>query len=201
MVNSNGRSPHPTPAAGAGGPGTPPGRLYRRLRGLAPDARLVGIVSCRHGEGASTVARHLAGQAARAGEPTLLVTEDCPPRDDLGVAGDKNAAPAAGKANPGPCLETSSWEKLGLGASSSVPAEAGVLLAELRQRFGLTLLDMPPLETVQPWRLAERLDGLLVVIEAGRSPAREVRATLARLQRRATVLGLVLNRCEPAEDD
>jgi len=69
-------------------------------------------------------------------------------------------------------------------------------LQSLRQSYGLILLDLPPVgESEGACALAGMLDGILLVIEAERTPARVVRQVKEHLDNGgARLLGVILNR-------
>ena len=73
------------------------------------------------------------------------------------------------------------------------------LVAELHTRFNTVIIDAPPVlglpDTVT---LVDHCDAALFVVGAGRSPREEVESALERLDANK-VIGVVLNRCDPAE--
>ena len=74
-------------------------------------------------------------------------------------------------------------------------ARTGFLLAQLRQRFDLLLIDSPPVIPVSDaLLLAPQTDGLLLVVKSGKTNRKLAADTLRRLETaRANILGCVLN--------
>ncbi|MDR0477176.1 MAG: DUF4388 domain-containing protein [Desulfobulbaceae bacterium] len=78
-------------------------------------------------------------------------------------------------------------------------AGTGFLLAQLRQRFDLLVIDSPPVIPVSDaLLLAPSTDGVVLVTRSGKTNRKAVADTLRRLDTtRANVLGCVLNRVNP----
>jgi Mrp family chromosome partitioning ATPase len=142
-------------------------------------------------------------------DPVLLVDANL---DAPSVAGDFSvvAGPGvrdllAGDADLDDCLHPGGHERLflltagkpaGDGAGLWEPGKVGELLGRLKERFGWIVVDLPAVAKLSPGvAMAGRLDGVLLVIEAGR-----VRADAARRAKRqlteegARLLGVVLNK-------
>lgn len=69
------------------------------------------------------------------------------------------------------------------------------LLDELSHRFDLVLVDAPPVGTIiDPARIAESCDGLLVVVQSGSVVVQELADVMRQLEKtRCPILGTVLN--------
>ena len=178
--------------------------------GSAGSPRTLGVSSCQGGEGVSTVAAHLAITAASLGDhPVVLVDANfarpCVPRI-FGVRGRPGLAEVLQNDHElSDALQLSEVDNLSLlvsgravGGHSRVfgaPAMES-LLKELGGEFGLVVVDLPAADhSSAALQLASRLDGILLVIEAGRVPceaARHVSSVLVRAG--AHPLGVVLNK-------
>lgn len=79
----------------------------------------------------------------------------------------------------------------------------GQLLAVANERFNLVILDGPPaLAYADGLLLAARVDGVLLVVDAQKTPKEAAKRTVAELNRvRARVLGVVLNRSDSQQED
>jgi capsular exopolysaccharide synthesis family protein len=76
------------------------------------------------------------------------------------------------------------------------------VVAELAQRFDVVLIDSPPvLPVADAIILSDYVDGVLLVVAAGRTRRAELRRTAEKLaQAGAPVVGAVLNKCTAQED-
>ncbi len=187
--------------------------IYRGLRtnvqflGLDRALRVIQVTSSLPGEGKTTTATNLAVVLAQAGNRTLLIDADLrKPRihevfavkpspgftelmlgEDSGMVvhdvGDGLHIVTAGAVPPNPS------EML------STPRVAATL-ADLGSRYDYVILDSPPvLPVADAVALARVVDGVLVVTQANRVSARDVRGAFERLERvGAPPIGVVLNR-------
>lgn len=169
----------------------------------------LGITSAGRGEGVSTVAAHLAAVAAASGREVLLVDAHFA----APIQHQRFGVPEA----PG----LADWLESGGDAPAAIPATAvrnlSVLpagkatsqasrlhdvfelasgLKELSAGFDLVIFDLPPAGRVSAaLRFASVLDGVLLVVEADRTPRDDVTRTAEMLERaRATLLGTVFNK-------
>lgn len=188
--------------------------LLRQVRksqnGEAGAAMAVGVTACGRSAGASTVAANLAVAASRtARDPVLLIDANIEApavqRAFNLVAGPGMTDLLVGDADLDDCLHPGGHEKLFLlTAGKSAGGEPGVLepdkidelVARLKERFAWIVVDLPPVARLSPGlALAGRLDGVLLVIEAGRVRAEPARQAKRRLvEEGARVLGVVLNK-------
>ena len=214
--------------AGDGGfivaPGTPAAEAYASLRTrlinfTVPPPRVLLVASSRAGDGKSTVAANLAAAFARHGASTLLLEADLrrgdlnellrlrEPRSTLAdvLAGGAEATEAIATITlPG---GAESLDVLLAGRAARRPAallesEAfGALIAELRARYDVIVLDTPPLQPVSDALLAGRhADGALLVTRAGATSRDALEAAIDELDRSgARVHGLVLNGFDRAD--
>ena len=88
----------------------------------------------------------------------------------------------------------------GLGSLSV--ASLRTLMSILGERYDIVLLDSPPVLAVSdPVVLGTQVDGVLVVVDAGRTRGKELSHTIERLQEvNASLIGIVPNRLRSQED-
>jgi capsular exopolysaccharide synthesis family protein len=170
----------------------------------------LGITSCFHGEGVSTVAAQLAATAATTPDQRILLVDAHLQKS--AAANSFGFAPQAGfadaiRASTNDALEICSTRipnlsliTAGIGQDNAdhvydSPA-LSAFVAELKSEFDLIVFDLPPCGGAHaPLRLAKQLDGVLLVVEAERvrqQDAHRVRQLLD--QARVRLLGAVLNR-------
>ena len=170
----------------------------------------LGVASARRGEGVTTIAVHLALQAAQMhGEAVLLVdAQIASPR--LHTIFERPLSPGFSEAlhdvhAVGASIQGAGRENLMLlpaGEPRQTPerfdaVRAEYLFAELRSEFPLVIVDLPPVaEAGAVLPLAAALDGVLLVVEADASTANAV-GDAAELLRRggARLVGAVMNKC------
>jgi Mrp family chromosome partitioning ATPase len=182
--------------------------LLRRLETLLPAAagRVVQITSSHAGAGLTTLVEEMARAAScQLMQRVLLV--DMPPPDG------SSSFAMAGGGQPGledvgvrrTSLEEAEFPLTGLGCSGAVLRLAegdsrwgGVsdLLGLLRQRYDLILIDTPPVPAALPsMLLSPMVDGVVLVVEAGRTHASSAREARDALRNNgANLAGAVLNR-------
>lgn len=186
---------------------------YRQLRtnlqfvsvGAVP--KIIVVTSAMPGEGKSSVAGNLALSLSRAGGRVCLIDGDLR-RPSIaqyfGLVGDAGLSTLiVGRASVDDVLQPvdSSLYAITSGAIPPNPTELlGTpaytrLLSELRERFDTVILDAPPvLPAADAAVLAAAADGVIFVVQAGRTGREQVERALARLsQVHARVLGAVLN--------
>jgi capsular exopolysaccharide synthesis family protein len=186
---------------------------YQRLRAslvsipVPSGLHTVLLVCARHGEGATTVAFGLATALAKEREARVLLIEAnlrspsfralLPLTSEVGVVDF-----AAGRATPEALLTR--FEPLNL---SVIAAGSGarpdtniaiveVLVGRLQSQFDFIVIDGPPVNAYADASvLATKVDGVILVVEADRTPVGEAEAAKRQLDRvGARILGLVLNR-------
>jgi capsular exopolysaccharide synthesis family protein len=171
---------------------------------------VLGVTSCGRGQGVTTVAVNLAIVAARNGARRVLLIDAN--SQNPGVAKCLGLKPQAGLADVvggsvllGETLQPTSIAGLSvltpgsgtkkLGSDFSV-AEVSALLDELRNEFDLIIFDLPQADELSEcYAFAEMLDGLFLVVEAGRvdvAVARRVKQRLDHCQ--ANLLGAIYNK-------
>ncbi|MDZ7677400.1 MAG: Wzz/FepE/Etk N-terminal domain-containing protein [Acidimicrobiales bacterium] len=189
---------------------------YRVLRAalrsaLGPEAgHTLGVVGVTPGCGASTTAANLALACARSGQRVVLV--DCDMRQPrihelFGVdeapgftsvlGGDVGLESAAHR-----LADQSGLVVITAGAAPEDPAEllagarASSLVASVAAQADLVIVDLPPaLAAADVFAAVPWLDGVVVVVEAGRTRDDEVAEVVTEMDRAgARLLGTVLNR-------
>ncbi|MGD8406325.1 MAG: CpsD/CapB family tyrosine-protein kinase, partial [Anaerolineales bacterium] len=69
------------------------------------------------------------------------------------------------------------------------------LMADLRKHADIVIFDAPPILVADVQILASLVDGVILVLRPGKSPAEEAKSTLIQLNRSgASVMGVIFNR-------
>ncbi len=181
------------------------------------NARVIGCVSTETGEGKSTVVCNLAQLISRSGRKVILLDWDLRKRSLTGVlapnapfglfevvtgtAGLRDAVytdpvtgldflPASGTG--GALDERHAGDVLGLDGTAR-------LIAELKGKYDLVLVDLPPLRAVADAHGVDHLmDSLVMVVEWAKTDRDLVMEALERITRGgAMILGVVLNKVDP----
>lgn len=175
-----------------------------RVQAVRP-MRVVAITSCARGEGRSMTAANLALTAAREGREVALVDGDL---RRPGLASLFDVEPRGGLAEvvageidlPQALVRVDGLMLLAAGDARDPVAitrnpRLAMTLDTLRASFPLVVLDAPPaLALSDATRLAAAVDGMLLVVKAGKTPRDVVRLAVEALGDR--LLGLVLNGVE-----
>ncbi|MBI4514412.1 MAG: CpsD/CapB family tyrosine-protein kinase [Deltaproteobacteria bacterium] len=211
----------PAPGAGGAEPASPlalpptdvVAEDYQRLRaslvsGLSPSAlHTILVASARHGEGASTVAIGLATALAKERETRVLLVEGnlrlpslarmLPVAPNGGVSdfisGQRSAESVVTRVD----ALNLSVIVAGNHARGSIDLEQiSALLARLRPQFDFIVIDAPPVNRYADASiLAPKVDGVILVVEADRTPLTEAETAKRQLDKvDARILGVVLNR-------
>ena len=173
-----------------------------------PDARAVGLCSTLAGEGTTTVVAGLAcalaeshikvailEPQARAGRPsspwtTAHAGELPPPAASADAGAGESLLGSIALVDAGPL-------------DAEAPGRVRRLVAEVRARFGVVLVDLPPVrDSTHTLALAGAVDVVYLVVEAGRERREAVAKSVQALQRAGhQVGGVVLNkRIRPIPD-
>jgi Mrp family chromosome partitioning ATPase len=186
-------------------------------RSSADEMRTVGVTSCGRGEGVSTIALHLAATAASCGRgPVLLV--DCnvvrpalhamlhvPLSPGLAACTHSvDTAMAAIRRSPIPDLFVlPAGELRGSPAKLYSSTVIGELIQRVADEFDLTIFDLPSAGQASCLgQIAGRLDGVVLIIEAGRVTHEVARSAKTRLELAgARVIGGVLNHRNGQRED
>ena len=177
------------------------------LERAGADTLLVGVSSCQRGEGKSMIAMHLAQLIAAEGRRVLLVDAAHNPkltRYFAAGAGKGLTEVLRGEASAleaiwpdaDPFLDFMPKGASGGDIDTRWP-ELPHLLSKLGQRAAeWVVLDLPPLAPIADVRAAAQgLNGILLIVEWGRTGERQLREALRALgPARAKLLGVIINR-------
>ncbi len=185
-------------------------RLLLVLRAGDATPRTVGVLGSDLGEGASTVAAGLAVRLARGGNGPVLLVDASLDGGAVHRAFGLAPSPGLGDLLAGTASEDEAIARSGIDELDVLPAggaEAGLQLARhtgalgrlteiWRKRYRFVVLDLPPVgQSPSAARAAAPLDGVLLVVEAGRSRYEAFARTRDLLVRSGgRVLGVVLNK-------
>ncbi len=165
------------------------------------------IAASRHGEGATTVAIGLATALAKERDSRVLLVEA-----NLRSPSFSSALPlttesglidfAAGRAAPEALatrLDGFSFSVISAGATSNYPVDFEILdslLTRLRSQYDFIVIDAPPVNSYADTSvIATKVDGVILVVEADRTPVVDAEAAKRQLDKiGARILGVVLNR-------
>ncbi len=200
-------------------PRSPVSETYRALRtnlefsAVDLPLKTILVTSAGPGEGKSTVATNLAGALAQAGKKVLLIDTDLRrPRvhQYLGLGNrfglselflGQGSLRDVTQVYEGP--NNTQFEVVTTGAIPPNPGELlssermKALLAEAAEIAGIVIIDSAPSLVADSQAISASADGVIIVVEAGRTHAEPVRAMLETLRRTQTrILGLVLNRMQ-----
>ena len=196
-------------------PRSPMTEAFRTLRtnisyaAVDREIKSILITSAHMGEGKSTTSANLAVVMAQTGQETLLV--DCDLRKPMlhkifELANHKGLTNLLTETLPlEELLHPTQQDKLQVLTSGPIPPNPAEMLAsrrmanlleELRSRYERIIIDTTPIEAVtDAIVLSSQVDGVLLVVNSGRTPvqlARDARDKLARAN--AHLLGIILNR-------
>lgn len=177
------------------------------LQGERGTCRSVGVTSAHAGEGKTTAAMNLAvclGRTRGRSGRVLLVDADARQRTLTGLL-TPGATTPEGASQRHPMLLATAFEGVDLMTAPDPQDELALYapgvwrstLAELTQRYEHVVLDCPAiLDHPAGMVLRDCVEGLVVVVQAGRTPRADLERALTGASRR--VLGVVLNGAEGA---
>jgi capsular exopolysaccharide synthesis family protein len=186
---------------------------YQKLRAslvsIAVPAGLhtILIAASRHGEGATTVAIGLASALGKERESRVLLLEanvrtpcfgailPLPTESGLAEFASGRMAPEALASR----LDGFNFSVIAAGMTRGQPVDfevVGTLLARLRSQFDFIVIDAPPVNSYADTSvLATKVDGVILVVEADRTPVVDAETAKRQLDKiGARILGVVLNR-------
>ena len=191
---------------------------YRSLRtsvqflGIERDVQVIQVTSAMPGEGKTTTSTNLAVVLAQTGASVVLVDADLRrPRVHQVFAIDGSMGLTDNLVGEPLDLTLQTVEGgLEVIVAGAVPPNPSEMLSsrrmtdfisELKKRFDYVVVDSAPtLPVSDAMALSRQVDGVLVVIQAGRVGLPQVRQTLATLEQvNAHILGLVLNKVVEAD--
>lgn len=173
------------------------------------EATTIGVTSCTHGAGVSTVAASLAVAAAQNCDRPVLLVDLSSTRPllaaQLAVSDDLGLRKAlASDEPPSQFVAASAVPNLSLLAvqepgTSQTPTNDGRKLSELlrglKRDFGFIVVDLPPSDSCLCFALSGVVGGVLLVVEAERTAGDAAARAVQRLAlANATVLGVILNK-------
>ena len=203
----------PVPVPEAGEPGDPTQEEYQKLRAslvsiaVPSGLHTILITAPRHGEGATTVAIGLATALAKERESRVLLVEGNLRTPSFGAIlalttdtglSDFAAGRAAAEALA-TRLDGYGFSVIAAGLTRGQPLDLEVLdalLARLRSQFDFIVIDGPPVNAYADASvLATKVDGVILVVEADRTPVNDAETAKRQLDKvGARILGVVLNR-------
>lgn len=197
-------------------PRAPVTEAFRTLRsniefsGEESPPRTILVTSSRPGEGKTTIASNLAAIYAQAGKRVILVDADLRRPSIHRALGLPNRLGLSTlfRESVKPEQVWKYWNAASRGmyviTSGTLPANPAELLgsekmlhlmADLRQRADIIIFDGPPMMLADAQLISALMDGVVLVLQPGKSPSDEARSTLEQLRRSgAKVLGTVFNR-------
>jgi Mrp family chromosome partitioning ATPase len=182
--------------------------LYQRMRTLLTerDGAAVGVTSCVHGEGVTTVASQLAQVAAlEQDRPVLLVNANVQDAcSERGLSDILAGHQSVDSVDPDNVICATSVPHVSLlrsgttvvGNSHCTGDRFKQTVSELRKTYPWVFVDLPPAGGLNDClTFASGLDGILLVVEAERVRNQVVRRTKEQLlQAGAILLGVVFNK-------
>ena len=194
-------------------------RAHLRYFNIDKELRTLMVASAAPGDGKTTVARHLAGAAARMGSRVLLLEADLR-RPTIAQQFDISSGPGVSDVLIGAVSLSEATQMVGLDlpgvdgaggrsldvlvAGSSLPPNPGELieshameslLEQVKMKYGLIVVDTPPLTAVSDaFPLLRKVDGVIIVGRVGRNRrdvAQRLHETLTGAG--APLLGVVAN--------
>ncbi len=208
QVSTTGTMPVAVPAHLSSRESAPYATLIRRLTKTAT-SQAIGLTSCAHDEGVSTVAANLAVAAAgESARPTLLIDTDVaqPQMQSMfGLSpGPGFADVLSGEIRLPECIHSTGIPNLhlmGPGANAVTsdaqagPATFHSLIETLKLEYSWVLFDLPIVSECHFPTLISNLDGILLVVEAERLRRQVVQRAKQQLDNNdANVLGVVFNK-------
>ena len=196
-------------------PRSPVAEAFRTLRAaieLSGDQppKTILITSSRTGEGKTTVASNLAAIFSQSGKRVILVDADLRRPAIHSAVGIPNRLGLTTLLRDSMELENV-WKSYGNGhkrmrviTSGYLPSNPAELLgsdrmlhimSDLRKNADIVIFDGPPIIVADVQILASLMDGVILVLRPGKSPAEEAKSTLLQLNRSgASVMGVIFNR-------
>ena len=208
QVSESGTAPVAAPAHLSSKESAPYATLIRRLTTMAT-SQAIGLTSCAHAEGVSTVAANLAVAAAieSAGPVLLIDTHFAQPQIQtmFGLPSGPGFVDAlSGDTKLPECIRPTSIPNLhvmgpGVAAvtlcSAGGPATFRSLIETLKLEYPWVLFDLPIVSECHFPTLISNLDGILLVVEAERLRRQVVMRAQQQLENNdAKVLGVVFNK-------
>jgi len=197
-------------------PRSPVAESFRTLRSniefsdTEQPLKTILVTSSRPGEGKTTIASNLAAIYAQSGKRVVLVDADLRRPSIHNVIGIPNRLGLTTLFRDSLKPENV-WKNWGDGirgmhiiTSGRPPANPAELLgsdkmlhimSELRKNADVIIFDGPPIMVADVQILASLMDGVILVLRPGKSPADEAKSTMVQLKRSgANIMGVIFNR-------
>lgn len=170
------------------------------------------ITSPGPGDGKTTIASNLAQAFSQAEENVLLIDADLRRPSIHKVFGLREQEGVSDVLVNKTDIESviTPWsEGAGLGVITAGTKTQGItdainskrfstILSTLKVKYDLVIIDAPPLIIADSYRLASRADGVILVLEPGKTTQDQAKAIKEQLQRaNARVIGIVFNKINP----
>lgn len=185
-------------------------QIRTNLRFVSVDnpPKSIVITSSNEGEGKSTLAANIAGMLAEAGEPTILIDADLRrpvQAERIGLDGAVGLSQVlAGSARLTDALIPSGHQNLTILPAGRIPPNPAEMVGSNRMKSLIAhlskahtvIIDAPPLLPVTDAALlTSSADGVVVVVQSGRTKAEQLAVAARKIQQvDGNLLGVVLNK-------
>jgi polysaccharide biosynthesis transport protein len=208
-------APEPGEIYVSSNPRSPVAEAFRSLRANLEFAdkekpiKTILVTSSRPGEGKTTIATNLAAIFAQSGKTVILVDADLRRPNVHGMTGVQNRMGLSTLFKAQIPTEKV-WRKrpgsdnlyvITSGSPLENPAELLssekmlLIMADLRKTADVVVIDSPPSVVADAQILSSLVDGVILVVQPGKSPIDEAQATLTQMKTAgARMLGVVFNR-------
>jgi capsular exopolysaccharide synthesis family protein len=191
-------------------------RTNLQFAAVDKNLKVIMVTSASPDEGKSTVAQYLAQAIAQTGKKVMMLDADLinpTLHRRLGLSNQRglsNLIVGDADATVVPCLKD--YPTLSVITSGPIPPNSSELLGSarmkllmdrLREEYDMVIMDTPPIVPVTDAVVVSSLaDGVILVVQAGRTRSGEVRHAQEVLEEaHATLLGVVLNRARRRVND
>ena len=191
-------------------------RTNLQFAAVDKDLKVILVTSTSPNEGKSTVAQYLAQSISQTGKKVMLLDIDLinpTLHVRFGIANQRGLSNLiVGDADFSVSARVKEYPTLSVITSGPIPPNSSELLGSsrmrhvmdhLREEYDMVIVDSPPILPVTDAIVASSLaDGVILVVQAGRTRKAEVRHAQEVLgAAHATLLGVVLNRARRRVDD
>jgi capsular exopolysaccharide synthesis family protein len=191
-------------------------RTNLQFAAVDKDLKVILVTSTSPNEGKSTVAQYLAQSISQTGKKVMVLDTDLinpTLHARFGLANQRGLSNLiVGDADFSVSVQVKEYPNLSVITSGPIPPNSSELLGSsrmrhvmdhLREEYDTVIVDSPPILPVTDAIVASSLaDGVILVVQAGRTRKAEVRHAQEVLgAAHATLLGVVLNRARRRVDD
>lgn len=186
-------------------------RLYQSISALHSDSKktIFQFVSSRKGEGCSTILREFGRYLSTKVHKSILLIDDAfkmdqqhairvPPGISLQqiMAKGNSVDQAFVQGKKSPVFLCRLLEDTALSVAHNIYEDIGEILSQLRKQFDYILIDSPPLSVSEDaLALCSSVDGVILVVEAGKTRSQVVSYTKDRIiQNGGNILGGIFNK-------